>query len=119
MYGHIYINKLGQIWASSNWNKHNLVVYQYHNDTFVNYDLKFSEQGPGRIRTLALTQTKEGAMWAALWDGTVVSFDPSFHKARVEFTAEQTGMTNAHSILEVEPGMLFVGSDRGLAVLTI
>lgn len=119
MYGHIYISKEGRVWAASNWNKHNIVLYQHHSDTFVPYDLKFDGDSPSKIMTIALTQAGNGSMWAALWDGSVISFDSSSRKATLAFTAQQTGMRHAHSITEVEPGRFFVGSDHGLAALTL
>jgi ligand-binding sensor domain-containing protein/AraC-like DNA-binding protein len=120
-YGCIYVSTTGTVWASSNWVNHNLVRYDSRKDQFLPVELQASATGrmPERVAGITLCEDAERQMWLGAWDGSLIRFDNAGHQAEVVFTAEETGMQHVHSILEVKPGTLLVGSDKGLDAIDV
>lgn len=114
-YGCIYISKKNQVWAASNWQKENLLLYDPQKDKFEPYHIHFEGHQPATIHSIALTEDSQGRMWMALWEGGLICFDPSTHKQMFAYSAASTMMQNIHSIIEYEPGNIFIGSDKGIA----
>lgn len=114
IYGCVYVTRNGQVWASSNWLKENLVHYNAQKNTFEPYHIRFDVQQKMKLNCIAMTEDSNGKMWLALWDGDLLCFDPASHKVLCMYTQAQTQIKNAHSIIEYEPGSIFVGSDKGI-----
>lgn len=114
-YGCIYVDHHKQVWATSNWQKDNLLLYNAQRDAFEPYNIHFSGTTAPAIHSIAITEDSKGMMWMALWNGELVCFDPATHQPLRIYSAAETQMQNTHSIIEYEPGTIFVGSDKGIA----
>lgn len=117
-YGCVYVDKKGDVWASSNWATENLIRYDGKSKVFEKYDLSFVGTHP-HISSIALTEGHAGEMWMGMWDGTLVCFNPSTHQAEVVLTPQESQMLHIHSILEVRNGHLLLGSDKGLLAFDV
>ncbi len=115
LYGCVYIDKRKRVWASSNWLKSNLILYNAQRDTFEPFHIIFDNAMTEKIHSIAMTEDSDGNMWIAQWDGMLICLNPESRKAIRIYTAAETQMQNVHSIIEYEPGTIFVGSDRGIA----
>ena len=127
-FGCVYVNRKGEVFASSNWASVNLVRYHRQHQRFEEFPLHYSgEHGAaagtyaetGRLAGIAMTEDASGKMWLGMWNGGLVSFDASTGKAEQVFPATASRLRHIHSLLEVEKGCLMVGSDEGLAVMDV
>ena len=128
-YGCVYVNRRGEVWASSIWERANLIRYDRKKERFEMYDVNLAdvkcEMLDGRSTMnnvpqwsgIALTEDADGQMWIGAWNGGLVCFDPSTHKGRVVVEPMLSPMQHTHSIIEVLRHSLLVGSDRGLTLV--
>ena len=113
-YGCIYVTRGGTIWASSNWVSSKLVRYHAGTKRFEPVHLQV-----GEVSGIAMSEDSDGWMWLGAWNGSLVRFDKTGGKAEYVFTSEETHIQYVHSIMEVKPGDLLVGSDKGLALVDV
>lgn len=120
VYGCVYVDKKGGVWAVSNWEKVNIIRYDEKKNCFVPYLLHGRKAGlPENVGGISLMEDAVGKMWLGVWDGALVRFDASSHQAEVMFTPEETRMRNVHSLMELTKDYLIVGSDEGVAVVDV
>lgn len=111
-YGCVYVDKKGEVWATSNWAASNLVRYNREKKRF---EAPFGETGGG----LALTEDSSGKMWLGAWDGSVIRIDPLSHQVEVILTPLESQMQHIHSILPLTSNCMLIGSDKGLALVDV
>lgn len=120
VYECLYVDKDGDVWASSNVGNVNLVRYNAARKCFEEYPLyEGTSDTPFFAPCVALTEDMAGKMWLGGWNGDLIRFDKVTHRAEVLFTSVETQMRHVHSIMELKEGYLLVGSDEGLAVVDV
>lgn len=121
-YGCVYVDRKGNVWASSNWATENLIRYHEGKQRFEAFPLQFAEGTDGlppRVASIAMTEDSDGKMWLGEWQGALIRFDGSTHRAEVVLPASASQTHHTHSLLEVRKGYLLAGSDKGLTVVDV
>lgn len=125
-YGCVYVDRKGRVWASGNWAKANLLRYHARSNRFEKFQLRFENEPEQVARELdeqlggiALTEDNEGHMWMGAWNGSLIRFDGTSGMAERVLTSEASQMQHVHSVMEVKPGFMMMGSDKGLAVVNV
>lgn len=114
VYGKVFVDRLDEVWATTNWAYSSLVKFDRLRGVFDEYKLDFGTDRKVNYRSIALTQSKDGIMWLATANGSLVKFNSTSRSAVEVLTPEMSGITNAHSIIEIKEGTLLIGSDKGL-----
>lgn len=125
-YGCLCITRKGVVWACSNWTKHKLVRYDAHKGRFVPAPSVSAPSSASSVSSspavptgIAMAEDAQGKLWLGAWDGSLVRLDSSGRPDGMQFSVAETGMQHVHSLLEVQPGYLLVGSDTGLALVDV
>lgn len=119
-YGHLYIDKKGNVWASSNVGKSNLIRFNASKNHFEEYPLYLKDSEiPLYLACVAMVEDMSGWMWLGGWNGELVRFDAENHRAEIMFTSAETQMRHIHSVMELKEGYLLLGSDEGLEVVDV
>lgn len=119
-YGCVYVNRKGEVWAASNWERENLIHYNPQTRRFEGFHLQFPDDASAasrKVSGIAMTEDKSGKMWFGMWDGTIVSFDAATRKAQVLLPASNSQMYHIHSMMAIEKNFLLMGSDKGLTLV--
>jgi len=120
VYGNIYVDTDGDVWACSNWTNEKLVRYNKAKNMFEACHLTFIDGNANNVSSgLALVQDADHKMWLGAWDGSVVRFDKKTLKARIMLQPEQSRMNHIHSIIQLLPGYFLIGSDDGLTLYDV
>lgn len=113
----IITTKRGDVWAVAS----DDLLYHYDRtkDDFSGLQILDKTTGMKLIRGHALCQDYSGGLWAAGWDSGIFHYDPETGACR-NFLV-QKGIPRIkgriHTLKEIEPGNLMIGSDNGLATM--
>lgn len=114
-YGCVMKDSDGNVWASSCWEGHNLILYNKRSKSFEPFLIDYGSgevEAPG---SLAIMQSKDKNLWIGTWNGDLLCVNTRTHKVVKHIAASQTKALHIHSILELSPGHILMGSDSGLA----
>lgn len=111
-YGRLAVDHKGNVWATTNWAKNTLILYDKKKKRFVPYALNI----PGRpfFQSTALVCGEDKHMWMACSNGAIIRFNPATHEAQILLEPQESPIRLAHSITEIRKGVFLIGSDAGL-----
>ncbi len=103
----------GRVWACSNWNKINFAQWDEKKGAFEGISSSTNVMG------IAATFTKKGVLVIGSWNGDIFTYDPKSNKTEVVSRGVETKIHNIHSMEEVDPNRIMLGSDDGLAIIDL
>ena len=111
MAGDLIVDTDGGIWAVSKYTKGGGLVRLNQNTGRFDH-IHLQSDAPVDTRGLSMMQDSSGLIWIGTWDSGLVAFDP--HTYRV-VSSSPSSLSHIHSLMEYAPGILYIGSDNGLA----
>lgn len=109
----ILVDSENNIWLSGGF-EHNLARLDKKNDVFVIFNLK-SKDKECVSRILDIYQDASGNFWCGTWDSGLQIMDTYSGEVRpVRINSDGSHLMHIHSIMEIAPNQLLIGSDDGL-----
>lgn len=107
----VYVDSMNTVWAAFSDELNCLYAFNRAESAFRRVEFDF---GPGiRSRVGVMTEDSSSNLWLATWDAGLFMYDRSSGKVKRFYDGDQ-GFYHVHSIMELRPGELLVGSDEGL-----
>lgn len=111
----VFKDKDDDLWVSVNNTKHFIYRLDKYKDKFV---VAFPNMDFNMLRTMSfygITQDSFGTLWIGSWDSGLFAVDKKNGTvSQFMQDAKKEDILHIHSIMEVEPGRLLIGSDGGL-----
>ena len=111
----VYVDKANQVWTVTNWGTVPLYRLNKATDVFEPFPLQyggtvFNDGG------LALIEDSDQRLWMGTWMSGLLEIDRLTGRVTRHLTPSsvKSGITHIHSLMELEPGKILVGSDDGL-----
>ncbi len=109
----ILVDSENNIWLSGGF-EHDLARLDKKNDVFVIFNLK-SKDKECVSRILDIYQDASGNFWCGTWDSGLQIMDTYSGEVRpVRINPDGSHLMHIHSIMEIAPNQLLIGSDDGL-----
>ena len=111
----VYVDKANQVWTVTNWGTVPLYRLNKATDVFEPFPLQ-SDGVPVNDGGLALIEDSDQRLWMGTWMSGLLEIDRLTGRVTRHLTPSsvKSGITHIHSLMELEPGKILVGSDDGL-----
>ena len=107
----VFVDSSNTVWAAFSSETNCLYAFNRAESAFRRVEFDF---GNGvRSRVGVMTEDSSSNLWLATWDAGLFMYDRSSGKVK-RFADGGQGFYHIHSIIELRPGELLVGSDEGL-----
>ena len=107
----VFVDSMNTVWAAFSDETNCLYSFNRAEPAFRRVEFEF---GPGiNSRVGVMTEDSSSNLWLATWDSGLYMYDRSSGKVK-RFADGGQGFYHVHSIMELRPGELLVGSDEGL-----
>lgn len=112
----LLVTKSGDVWVTSNWNKHNIVRYNKKHDMLEPVKIKKPEGSDIRTGNIALAEDKDGYIYIGTWNSGLIKVNPKTLEATVAISNDGDRIPHIHCISETKQGKFFISSDQGLCL---
>jgi ligand-binding sensor domain-containing protein/signal transduction histidine kinase/DNA-binding response OmpR family regulator len=116
----LYIDKDSDLWVSAINTKNHLYILNKKEDRFIPALSKTDQKMLSNISFYSMTEDSFGNLWAGSWDKGLFAIDKENETITPflqDFSKEE--ILHIHTLKEIEPGKLLIGSDGGLTYYSI
>lgn len=113
--GTVYVDKRGEIWATSSYTTDGLYKLDKNKDCFEQVVLNLNDSNVA-ARSMAMTEDDNNRLWIGLWTDGLVCYDPFTGHSRLVKADNPDKLFHIHSLTANSDGTLFIGTDNGLTV---
>lgn len=112
--GCVCIDKYNNVWTLSNEIDNSIMRFDRKKNRFDILRPKQTSANSFDFSGTTLCQSHDGTLLLGSWDGEVARLNTTTNEFRILIPATKSGLKHIHSIVELHPGYILVGSDTGL-----
>jgi len=113
--GTVYVDKRGEIWATSSYTSNSLFMLDKLQDRFKCVDITVNGK-PAIMRSMAMVEDDNNRMWIGMWTDGLICLDPFTGTATTVQAANPEMLFHIHSMIANADGTLLIGTDNGLTL---
>lgn len=111
----VFVDSDNAVWLCSTSGNSRIWRLDRAEDEFMVFPLRLLDE-PAEFQTVVMTEDAKGVLWLGLWRGGLLSLDKHSGIARRHLYKDRPAgsLVHIHSLSEIEPNQLLIGSDEGL-----